>query len=91
MFACLFACASVLVRWIPTVNLCSQQPIAPRANLGEAGLVEGGETISPSPSPLPGRLTPTAARYNPAGSDHPSDHSNSSCGNSPIPPVLQVI
>lgn len=69
------------------------QPIAPRANLGEAGLTEGGETTSPSPSPLPGRLTPSVAPFNPSqpGSDHPSDRSNSSCGNSPIPPVLQVI
>lgn len=69
------------------------QPIAPRANLGEAGVAEGGEPISPSPSPLPGRLTPTAARHIPSqpGSDHPSDRSNSSCGNSPIPPVSQVI
>ncbi|XP_046647495.1 protein lap4-like isoform X3 [Daphnia pulicaria] len=63
-------------------------PIAPRANLGEAGLAEeGGDAISPAPSPLPGRLTPTALRH--AGSDHPSDRSSSSCGNSPIPPIIQ--
>ncbi|KZS11124.1 Lap4 protein [Daphnia magna] len=62
-------------------------PIAPRANLGEAGLTEEGEAMSPSPSPLPGRLTPTAIRH--SGLDHPSDRSGSSNGNSPIPPIVQ--
>lgn len=45
--------------------------------------------MSPSPSPLPGRLTPTAIRH--SGLDHPSDRSGSSNGNSPIPPIVQVI
>jgi hypothetical protein len=84
----MFACVSVW--WTERQFITLPQPIAPRANLGEAGLAEeGGEAISPAPSPLPGRLTPTALRQ--ASSDHPSDRSSSSCGNSPIPPIIQVI
>jgi hypothetical protein len=71
------------------------QPIAARANTGEA--IEGGEAYLPS-SPLPAHYTPTAARSTASASHSaenvPSDvgsSASSSASNSPVPPVQHQV